>query len=159
MAEVIERKFLIANDAWREKVGREMRMRQGYFAGGRRCSMRVRSNGQRAWINLKSRESGMRRLEFEYEIPIGDAEVMLKKLCEGALIDKTRFWVEDRGHTWEVDVFHGENSGLIIAEVELASITEVVELPEWIGEEVTDDVRYYNVSLVENPFSRWRGKS
>ena len=84
---------------------------------------------------------------------------MLKKLCEGALIDKTRFWVEDRGHTWEVDVFHGENSGLIIAEVELASITEVVELPEWIGEEVTDDVRYYNVSLVEHPFSRWRGKS
>jgi len=158
MAEEIERKFLIANDAWREKVGREMRMRQGYFAGGGRCSMRVRSNGRSAWINFKSRESGMRRLEFEYGIPLGDAEVMLRKLCEGALIDKTRYWVEDRGHTWEVDVFHGENSGLVIAEVELDSITEAVDLPDWIGEEVTDDVRYYNASLVENPFSRWRRK-
>ncbi len=130
MAEEIERKeFLISDDTLAQGRG-ALRMISmegvGYVASGRRCSMRVRSNGQRAWINLKSRESGMRRLEFEYEIPIGDAEVMLKKLCDGAFIDKTRYWVEDRGHTWEVDVFHGQNSGLVIAEVELNSITETV---------------------------------
>jgi adenylate cyclase len=159
MAEEIERKFLVANDDWRKKVAREMRMRQGYFGGGQRCSMRVRSNGTHAWLNLNSRESGMRRLEFDYEIPIADAEIMLRKLCVGALIDKTRYWVMDGGHTWEVDVFHGANSGLVIAEIELEAVTDTVSRPHWLGEEVTNDIRYYNVSLVENPYSGWRAKS
>ncbi|MGW8369746.1 MAG: CYTH domain-containing protein [Gammaproteobacteria bacterium] len=158
MAEEIERKFLVATDAWRDKVRREMRLRQGYFGGGGRCLTRVRSNGRQAWLNVKSRESGMRRLEFDYEIPLEDAEVMLKKFCDGALIDKTRYWVDDSGHTWEVDVFHGENAGLIVAEVELKLVTEAVDLPDWVGEEVTDDIRYYNASLVDKPYSRWRRK-
>lgn len=156
----IERKFLLASDAWRAEVSHSARLEQAYLtppAGGEgaRASVRVRSDGARAWLNLKSRTLGAVRREFEYEVPLADARVMLDALCAGAAILKTRHYVKRGAHTFEIDEFDGENAGLVVAEIELGAEDEVFERPTWLGAEVTDDPRYYNVNLVTHPYCRW----
>lgn len=151
----IERKFLLRNDDWRLAADAGTRMRQGYFAGPQRASIRVRIEGMSANLNIKSAELGIRRLEFEYPVPLDEAEQMLDELCEKPLIEKTRYHVSHADMTWEVDVFDGDNSGLIVAEIELPDESIVFEKPAWLGEEVSDDPRYYNVSLVTHPFCDW----
>lgn len=155
MAIEIERKFLLRNDDWRAEADSGTRMRQGYFAGPRRASIRVRVEGESANLNIKSAELGIRRLEFEYPVPLAEAEEMLDSLCEKPLVEKTRFRVRHAGTDWEVDVFAGENAGLVVAEIELPSEDAVFEKPAWLGDEVSHDPRYYNVSLVTHPYCDW----
>lgn len=158
MALEIERKFLVINDAWRARATESQRLRQGYLTAsgdGGRASVRVRVDGRQGFLNIKSVTLGIHRHEFEYVIPLDEANEMLDTLTTGPIIDKTRHRVPHGQHVWEVDEFHGENAGLIVAEIELASVDEPFELPDWVGADVSDDPRYYNVSLVQNPYSRW----
>lgn len=157
----IERKFLLRGDAWRAETERSVRMAQGYLndlgaveSGRQRASVRVRIAGEQAFLNLKSRELGHTRQEFDYEIPVADAEALLK-LCTGGLIDKVRHYVRRGAHLWEIDEFLGGNAGLFVAEIELQSADEAFERPAWIGAEVTDAQRYYNLALAERPYARW----
>ncbi len=154
MAVEIERKFLLRDESWREQVADSRPMAQGYL-GGDYSSVRVRISGRQAWLNIKSLELGVQRLEFEYPIPLEDAREMLEKLCGGRRIEKIRHRVPWKGHCWEVDEFLDENAGLVVAEIELQSPDEVFERPPWLGREVTDDERYYNVALVQNPWRQW----
>ncbi len=135
---------------------RNKRIRQGYLANTSLGSVRVRIAEREATLNIKSMTIGASRTEYEYPTPVEDAEVMLNKLCTGPLLEKTRFYLEQGRHTWEIDVFEGENTGLIVAEIELAREDEIFIRPDWLGEEVTDDERYYNVSLLNNPYSLWK---
>lgn len=159
MAIEIERKFLVTGDGWREAIRRQETMRQGYLnrvaADGSKASLRIRVTGDEAFLNIKSAETGTTRLEFDYHVPVPDAVEMLDRLCHLPLIEKTRYWVEHAGHTWEVDVFHGDNAGLVVAELELESEDEAFEKPGWAGREVTEQRRYYNAALCEKPFSQW----
>jgi adenylate cyclase len=155
MAREIERKFLVANDDWRAQVSATARYRQGYLSSAGKCSIRVRVDGDRGFLNLKSATLDIVRTEYEYEIPLADAEDLLARFCEGLLIEKRRHFVEHDGHTWEIDVFEGENAGLVIAEIELDDVDSVFGLPSWAGREVSDDPRYYNVWLARTPYSRW----
>jgi len=155
MAKEIERKFLLSSDAWRNEVDRSERMVQGYLNDEGPVSVRARIVGPRAWLNLKSRTLGISRDEFEYEIPLADAERMLDHLTTGPVIDKTRHFVRHGGLLWEIDEFHGENDGLLVAEVELEHVDQPFDRPDWAGEEVSHDARYYNVSLVKMPYSQW----
>lgn len=151
----IERKFLVRDDRWRAQADAGIRYRQGYFGAPHRASIRIRVEGERANINIKSAELTARRLEYEYPIPLADAEEMLERLCVGASVEKTRYRVPVAGHVWEIDVFEGANTGLVVAEVELSDEQEHFELPPWVGEEVTADPRYYNVNLVHHPYKDW----
>jgi adenylate cyclase len=158
----IERKFLVSNEAWRAHATRSVRMAQGYLndhaavaAGTQLASVRVRVGDGRGWLNLKSREAGPSRQEFEYEIPLADAEALLA-LCVGAPIDKVRHYVPFGGFTWEVDEFAGENAGLVVAEIELPAVDAQFPRPEWVDVEVTDLPRYYNLALAARPYGRWR---
>ena len=151
----IERKFLVADDSWRAAASRGMRYRQGYLSTDPGSSVRVRVCEDAAWLNIKSAPVGFARREYEYGIPAADAHEILEALCAGPIIEKTRFVVEHEGHAWEIDVFEGENSGLVVAEIELGSADEAFTLPAWAGEDVTGDVRYSNQRLVEHPYSRW----
>ena len=151
----IERKFLLADERWREQVVRSSRIRQGYMGKADKASVRIRIQGASANINIKSATLNMRRQEYEYGIPLNEAEEMLDTLCNQPQIDKTRFIVEHQGHTWEIDEFYGDNEGLLVAEVELDSEEEAFSRPEWLGEEVTEDPRYYNVNLIKHPFNNW----
>ncbi len=155
MATEIERKFLVKNDLWRDQVISESRMKQGYLASQGNASIRVRVDGGRALLNIKSVTLGIRRYEFEYEIPLEDGEEILAVIAQQPFIDKTRYKVKCGGHVWDLDVFEGENRGLVVAEVELGSEEESFEMPAWAGEEVSEDPRYYNVSLVKTPYTRW----
>lgn len=155
MAAEIERKFLVTSDAWRAHVQRQATFRQGYLANGERSSVRVRIDGSEARLNIKSATLGVWRREYEYVIPLKDGEEMLEQLCVKPLIEKTRYYVAYKGHVWEIDEFEGDNEGLVVAEIELSSEDEVVEKPDWVGEEVSADVRYYNVSLVAHPYKYW----
>ena len=155
MAREIERKFLVDGDAWRAQAVRSIRMRQGYLSEGYARSIRVRIENDRAFINIKSSEDGIHRLEYEYEIPLADAEEILDRIALRPLIEKTRYLVRHAGFEWEIDVFEGDNRGLVIAEVELPSADTHVTLPEWVGMEVSDDLRYYNVSLQKHPYCTW----
>lgn len=156
MATEIERKFLVLDDSWRAEATRSVRMRQGYLSGGGQSSIRVRVQGDEAFLNIKSATLGVRRLEYEYPIPLRDAEEMLDRLCAGPLIEKTRYDVPRAGHVWEIDVFEGDNAGLVVAEIELDGEDDFFEKPAWAGAEVSHDPRYYNVSLVKNPYKNWR---
>ena len=149
----IERKFLLRNDAWRVEVLRSVRMVQAYL-GGDRCSVRVRIEGDEAFLNLKSKDLGAQRLEFEYPVPVVEAEQMLAAFG-GQQVAKTRHYVVRGAHTFEIDVFSGDNEGLVVAEVELGAVDEAFERPHWLGAEVTDDPRYYNVALARAPFHTW----
>lgn len=157
MATEIERKFLVIGDSWKREVTRSETLRQGYLSaiGSQRCSVRVRIQGDEAFLNIKEAVMGRERLEFDYGIPVEDAAEMLERLAAGPVLDKTRHIIEDDGATWEIDVFHGENAGLVVAEIELDEVDAPIPQPGWLGREVTDFKRYYNVSLVEYPYSRW----
>ena len=161
MAIEIERKFLVLSDAWRGQAHRSIEMAQGYLnnaesvvIGRQNASVRVRLEGGEARLNIKSRELGARRQEFEYPVPVADARALLA-LSVGGLIDKRRHYVEHAGHLWEVDEFLGDNAGLVVAEIELDSADESFDLPGWAGREVTELARYYNLALAERPYSRW----
>jgi CYTH domain-containing protein len=150
----IERKFLVVGDGWR--AGSEAtEIRQGYLCGDAARSVRVRCGGGHGYLTVKGSAVGIRRSEYEYEIPVADAESLLDTLCLRPLIEKTRHLLVHRGIEWVVDVFTGDNAGLVVAEVELADEAEAIELPEWVGREVTGDPRYLNVNLARNPFTRW----
>ena len=156
MATEIERKFLVVGEDWRGAVVSSTRYRQGYLTPGPgRCSVRVRVGGGRARLNIKGATVGVSRPEYEYAIPVDEAEEMLDALCSGPLVEKTRHLVDHGGHRWEIDVFEGENAGLVVAEVELTDPDEALELPAWAGEDVSGQVRYYNAALAETPYSRW----
>ncbi len=155
MAVEIERKFLLRDDRWRAAVVRSIRMQQGYL-GGERCSMRVRIEGELAFLNIKSLDLGSRRLEFEYPVPLDDAEQMLQVFA-GPQVVKTRHHVPIGRHLWEIDEFGGRNSGLLVAEIELEDEIEDFIRPDWLGDEVTHDQRYYNVRLAHAPFADWIG--
>jgi adenylate cyclase len=157
----IERKFLLRGAAWRSAVERSVRMAQGYLndhdavaSGRQQASVRVRVAGEQAFLNLKSREAGPSRQEFDYPIPVADAEALLR-LCVGGLIDKTRHYVRHAGWLWEVDEFAGANAGLVVAEIELPAADAAFERPAWAGVEVTDHVRYYNLALAARPYREW----
>jgi adenylate cyclase len=151
----IERKFLVRNDTWRDASASSSELRQGYLNLEQRCSIRVRTDGGRGWLNIKGATVGVQRLEYEFEIPVHEAEELLNNFAVAPLIEKTRHLVPHDGQLWEVDEFYGDNSGLVIAEIELDEVDQAVNLPEWVGQEVTHDVRYYNTSLTRHPFSRW----
>lgn len=156
MGTEIERKFLVVGDGWRASVARQSHFRQGYLATNDRCSVRVRLADDKGYLNIKSFELQMRRTEFEYPVPGSDAIEMLDHLCAKPLIEKTRYFVEHHGHLWEVDVFEGDNAELVVAEIELQDVDERFDKPDWIGAEVTEDPRYYNVNLIDHPFKDWR---
>lgn len=158
----IERKFIVNDDSWRHHVEKSVRMAQGYLNdmaalrnGTQQASVRIRIAGAEAFLNMKSRELGHTRQEFEYAITVADAEALLK-LCVGGLIDKTRHYVTHAGFLWEIDVFEGENAGLTVAEIELPSADTSFDKPDWAGVEVTDALRYYNLALAERPYAQWR---
>jgi adenylate cyclase len=151
----IERKFLVTSESWRTTVTRQMRLRQAYLTSDGRASIRVRIVDNRdAALTIKSRSAELRRLELEYSVPVLEAEAMIP-LRRGSVIEKVRHHVPFGGLTWEVDVFAGENEGLIIAEVELDYEHQHVELPSWVGSEVTNLGPYYNGSLAQRPFCTW----
>lgn len=151
----IERKFLLKGDGWRLAAHGAQRLRQGYLNSEERCSVRVRTDGNQAWLNIKSATLGAQRQEFEYAIPLADAEQMLDTLSLRPLIEKTRHLVTVGSHVWEIDEFEGENAGLVVAEIELDHAEEAFERPDWLGEEVTHDARYYNTRLRKRPFKDW----
>ncbi len=161
MAIEIERKFLVAGEGWRDAAHAVLPMAQGYLndlgamdRGEQHASVRVRIQGADAFLNIKSRQLGRSRQEFDYPIPVADARALLS-LCVGGVIDKRRHLVRHAGHLWEVDEFLGGNAGLVVAEIELSDPDEAFALPPWAGREVTDQARYYNLALASHPYSRW----
>lgn len=154
MATEIERKFLVTPGAWTPRDA-GTHFKQGYLSSQKERVVRVRIEGTRAVLTIKGVTTGVSRAEFEYAIPIDDAAVLLDQLCEQPLIDKHRHVEAFGGHTWEIDVFHGDNEGLVVAEVELASADEPLALPPWVGAEVSGDPRYFNSNLLKHPFTRW----
>lgn len=158
MATEIERKFIVKGDFSKE-VCDSQRIVQGYICSQPGRTVRIRIRGEKGFLTIKgpSDDKGLSRYEFEQEIPLPDAEQLLT-LCEPGVIDKVRHLVRAGKHTWEVDVFHGANEGLVMAEIELASEDEPFEKPDWIGEEVSGDRRYYNSMLTKEPYSQWTKK-
>jgi adenylate cyclase len=155
----IERKFLIKDGGWRNLVTAQARIRQAYLALGGKATIRVRIKDESAaTLTIKSRAAKLRRLELEYPLPIDDAQALIG-LRRGAIVEKVRHLVPHAGATWEVDVFAGENAGLIIAEVELPHEDYRLELPPWIGSEVTGRAEYYNSSLAGRPYGSWAAYS
>ncbi|MBC7846858.1 MAG: CYTH domain-containing protein [Flavobacterium sp.] len=152
----IERKFLVTSEAFKKEAFAQNRIAQGYLSSVPERTVRVRIKGDRGFLTIKgaSNESGLSRFEWEKEIPVDEASALLK-LCEKGVINKTRFEVKMGNHVFEIDEFNGENEGLIMAEIELKSETETFENPSWLGEEVTNDNRYYNSYLSKNPFKNW----
>jgi adenylate cyclase len=150
----IERKFLVRDDAWRRcAAGKDYR--QGYLTVDPERTVRVRIAGEKGFLTIKGKTEGLARSEFEYPIPLAEAAFLLDQLCLRPLIEKIRYNVTFGGRTWEIDEFGGDNEGLILAEVELDSCDQSVDLPPWVGEEVTGDRRYYNASLIQNPYKGW----
>ncbi|MGB1217100.1 MAG: CYTH domain-containing protein [Saprospiraceae bacterium] len=154
MAQEIERKFLLKNSNWRKEVEKSYTIQQGYLSTDKKRTVRIRIKDTKGIITIKGETQGMSRLEFEYEIPLTDGNELIG-LCHSPIIKKTRHIITHENLIWEIDVFEGKNQGLILAEVELESEEQKIILPTWIGQEVTDDVRYYNSNLVAFPFSEW----
>ena len=159
MALEIERKFLVLDDSYKNEAFSSHHICQGYVCRLPSKTVRVRIREERAYLTIKgpSADGGLSRSEFEYEIPLADAE-QLMKFCEPGIIDKTRWLVKSGDHVFEVDEFHGENDGLVVAEVELSNASESFKKPDFIGKEVTGDRRYYNAQLCQNPYIRWKNK-
>ena len=154
MALEIERKYLIDL----EKIGtleNGVRIKQGYLSTDKNAVVRVRVKNDKAYLTIKGANNGISRLEFEYEIPFDEANEMLDNLCKKPLIDKTRYIIKHDIHIWEIDVFYGDNEGLVVAEVELKDENEKINLPSWIKEEVTSDNRYFNSNLMKHPYKDW----
>ncbi|MHC5774409.1 CYTH domain-containing protein [Nostoc sp.] len=154
MAKEIERKYLVRGDNWRGLAEGSV-YRQGYIATQDKATVRIRIVGQKSYLTIKGPNIKYSRLEFEYPIPVEDAQEILETLCERPFIEKIRYKIESGGLIWEIDEFDGVNKGLILAEVELSDEKQQFELPTWIGEEVSDDSRYFNSNLVKHPFSQW----
>lgn len=154
MAVEVERKFLVNGRPW-QAGARAVRYRQGYLSTAQARTVRVRLEGDRGVLTVKGQTHGISRLEFEYEIPAADAARMLEELCERPLIEKDRYRVTHGSHTWDIDVFHGDNAGLVVAEIELASADDAFEPPPWLGREVSDDPRYFNANLIRSPYRTW----
>jgi len=155
MGQEIERKFLVDID----KLGtlkNGQSIKQGYIPTINNTVVRARIRGNKAFMTLKGPSQGFSRLEFEYEIPVKDAETILSTLCSKSMISKTRYLVSNAEHTWEIDVFHSQNDGLVIAEVELKDADEYVNIPDWVTKEVTGDHRYSNSNLCGNPYKNWK---
>jgi CYTH domain-containing protein len=152
MGTEIERKFRVKKGVWRDK--KATKVRQGYLSTVKERTVRVRAIEDKGYLTIKGISIGASRLEFEYEIPRQDADALLD-ICEKPLIEKNRYKVENGGFVWEVDEFFGENQGLIVAELELESEDQYFPKPDWIGEEVTGDPRYFNSNLIKNPYSKW----
>lgn len=150
----IERKFLVPDTAFLRDIPGE-RLVQAYIAATDRATVRVRSAGSRAWLTLKGATQGITRRELEYPIPVADAEICLRELCAEGVIAKTRYRVPHGRHVWEVDIFEGANTGLVLAEIELDAADETFERPDWLGEEVSTDRRYSNSSLSWHPYGSW----
>lgn len=151
----IERKFLVKDDSWKSLASGKS-YRQGYIlTQDKVTTIRVRTMGNQAYLTIKSKTQGMSRHEFEYPIPLADAQIILDSLCHRPLIEKTRYKIPVGNLVWEVDEFKGENQGLILAEVELQVETQAIEFPNWVGEEVTHDPKYYNVNLAKTPYQSW----
>jgi adenylate cyclase len=151
-----ERRFLPKNDIWRKHIIASRVLEQGYLNTEKEVAVRIRKDGNQAYLTIKTLGNGISRHEFEYNIPKDDADQMLASLCANRTIQKTRHMVPWEDHTWEIDVFDGENSGLVICELELKSESETFTLPPWAGEEITGVGRYSNAALARNPFSRWQ---
>jgi adenylate cyclase len=156
MAVEIEHKFLLANNDWRQQVSYSVKYKQGYLSAVATSSIRVRISNDQAWLNIKSATIGTHRHEYEYEIPLSDAQEIITNLCSKPIIEKTRHIVINENNTWEIDEFEGDNSGLIVAEIELLEVGASFSIPAWLGEEVTSDLRYYNNNLASHPYSVWR---
>ncbi|MFT7558593.1 MAG: adenylate cyclase [Flavobacteriales bacterium] len=154
MAKEIERKFLVELNNLRE-LPEGIAIKQGYIPTVGNTVVRVRLAGDKAFLTLKGENKGLVRSEFEYATSIKDAQAMIAELCKGPVIDKTRYNIEHQGHIWELDIFHGDNKGLIVAEIELKAEEEVFTLPDWVTNEVSDDPRYYNSSLLDRPYCQW----
>ena len=150
----IECKFLI-DETKLPTLKNGYTIKQGYIQTVDQTTVRIRICDKEAYLTIKGKSQGASRLEFEYPIPLSDAEEMLTNLCHSSLIEKTRYLVEHEGHTWEIDIFEGSNQGLIVAEIELESEDEDFSLPEWVGKEVTDDLRYFNANLILSPYTEW----
>ena len=152
----IERKFLVLSNVFKSEAFEQNRIVQGYLSSNPERTVRVRVKGDKGFLTVKGKgsESGMSRLEWEKEITINEAKQLLS-ICEKGVIDKIRYEIKIGSHVYEVDVFSGENEGLIIAEIELTSESESFEKPDWLGQEVTNDERYYNAYLSKNPYKNW----
>ncbi len=150
----IERKFLLKNDVWRD-LAEGVYYRQGYLNSASERTVRVRTINEKGFLTIKGVANGATRLEFEYEIPKDECNIMLDDLAEKPVIEKNRYKVDYKGFVWEIDEFFGENRGLIVAELELESEDQKFEIPEWIGEEVTGDPRYFNSNLINHPYTKW----
>lgn len=154
MGKELERKFLVKNSTYKKLCSGKL-YKQGYLNRNPDRTVRVRLIDNKGFLTIKSKENDIARKEFEYEIPFTDAEEILEKICEKPFIEKTRYIYNYMGHVWEIDEFHGENEGLVIAEIELENENENFAIPEWIGEEVTYDNKYFNSNLIKNPFKNW----
>lgn len=157
MSTEIERKFLVRGDRWKT-LGQGTSIQQGYLSSHPDRIVRVRIDGAAAMLTIKGRTVGMTRGEWEYPIPLADAQSFLAELCEKPLIEKTRYRILDEGMLWEVDEFYGDNAGLVVAEIELESEDQAFSKPDWVGQEVTDDARYFNANLLRYPYSAWSEK-
>ena len=149
-----ERKFLVTDDSWREQARESRTLRQGYLAIDGPTTVRVRTDGHEAWVTIKGAQEGLTRPEFEYAVPVEDAEALLG-LCGGRLVEKVRHLVPVDGSVWEVDEFQGANHGLVVAELELSGPEEDFTRPRWLGAEVSEDGRYLNASLSLRPYKTW----
>ncbi len=152
----IERKFLVINNKY--KSGKPHRILQGYICSENDRVVRIRIKDNKAYLTIKNATIGFARNEYEYEIPLTDAEAMLRNTCQQPIIEKTRYILEHNGHTWEVDEFHGDNDGLVVAEIELENKDDVFDYPDFIGEEVTGNAHYYNACLFKKPYKMWNDK-
>ena len=151
----IERKFLLTGTTWKN-LAPGTSYRQGYLNSIKERTVRVRTIDDKGFLTIKGISVGATRVEYEYEIPFDDAENLLNELCEKPIIEKNRYKITHGGFVWEVDEFFGENEGLVVAEIELESEDQTFEKPEWVGEEVTGDPRYFNSNLIKNPFLKWK---
>lgn len=149
----IERKFLVKDNWPQPATG--MHCIQGYISANKQKIVRVRIMDDKAWLTIKALKTALTRIEYEYEIPVDDAKILLKNLCIKPLIEKIRFIVSEFDNKWEIDEFRGENSGLIVAEVELKEEDQLIKLPDWLGDEVSHDPKYFNSNLVINPYKNW----
>lgn len=155
MGKEIERKFLVIGEAWRG-LAQGTLYRQGYLNSAKERTVRVRTVGDRAFLTIKGLTVGVSRVEYEYEIPFEDGNFLLDNLAEKPIIEKKRYRIPQGKFVWEIDEFFGENQGLIVAEIELESEDEAFDRPEWAGQEVTGDPRYFNSNLIRHPYTRWQ---